>query len=83
VRVDGACQRALAFELLNVKRVEAILRLDLDRLEQAESSAPSAEARVYVLRPQTTPRFARAAESFAHHSPETPSPNTSQEIAHD
>jgi transposase len=79
-RLDDACQRALAFELLNVKRVETILRLDLD---QAESSPPSGEARVFVLRPQPTPRFARAAESFAHHSPESSSPDTSQEIAND
>lgn len=72
-RVDGACQRALAFELLNVKRVETILRLDLD---QAESSVPAADTRVFVLRP----RFARAAESFSHHrsqdSSQTPSPET-------
>jgi hypothetical protein len=67
-RLDGACQRALAFELLNVKRVERILRLDLDRSATGESSTAPAEARVYPLRPRAAPRFARPAESFAHHS---------------
>ena len=83
-RVDGACRRALAFELLNVKRVETIQRLDLD---QAASAAPSGDARVYVLRPSETPRFARAAESFSHRAPPDhsppPTPDLPQEIAHD
>jgi hypothetical protein len=61
-RLDGACQRALAFELLNVKRVETILRLDLDHLE---AIPPAGEARVYPLRP----RFARPDTSFAHAPP--------------
>lgn len=83
-RLDGACRRALAFELLNVKRVETILRLDLDQLE---SGAPVGEARVYPLRPAGPPRFARSAESFAHHPPHHPAttptsaPSTSETIS--
>jgi transposase len=59
-RVDGACQRALAFELLNVARVERILELDLDHRTSgaAEEASP---VRVYPLRP----RFARPDTSFA------------------
>lgn len=80
-RVDGACQRALAFELLNVTRVERILRLDL--VHDAGPTLSPNEVRVYPLRP----RFARAPESFAHHpasvSP-SPSPSPSiQEIVND
>ncbi len=68
-RVDGACQRALAFELLNVKRVETILRLDLDQQRDPLDAAPPAgESRVYPLRP----RFARPDTSFAH-APAAPS----------
>lgn len=88
-RVDGACQRALAFELLNVKRVETILRLDLDHaLEPADAAAPLGEVRVFPLHPRPTPRFARAAESFAH-PPLGPSDHrpiaapTSEEAPHD
>lgn len=69
-RLDAACQRALAFDLLNVRRVETILRLDLD----PPPSDADAEPRVIPLRP----RFARPAASFTH-PPTTPS----QEIAHD
>jgi hypothetical protein len=73
-RVDAACQRALAFELLNVTRVERILRLDLD---SRTSGVPedSGEARVYALRP----RFARADTSFSH----TPSPSAPLENSHE
>jgi len=61
--VDGACQRARAFELLNVKRVETILRLDLDQQrEPLDTTPPAGEPRVYPLRP----RFARPDTSFAH-----------------
>lgn len=62
-RVDGACQRALAFELLNVPRVERILQLDLDH--HAGAPAPGDEVRVFPLRP----RYARAPESFSHQQP--------------
>jgi transposase len=79
-RVDGACQRALAFELLNVKRVETILRLDLDQLE---TTPPAGAVRVYPLRP----RFARPDMSFAHAPAPPAEPPTSlhpsQEISNE
>ncbi len=61
-RLDTACQRALAFELINVRRVESILLQDLEQLEFL--SDPSREARVIPLQA----RFQRPAHSFAHHT---------------
>jgi transposase len=77
-RLDGACQRALAFELLNVQRVERILRLDLAH-DPAATALP--EPRVLSL----PARFARAAGSFTHASPSLPSPTSvsTSEITHD
>lgn len=75
-RVDGACQRALAFELLNVKRVETILRLELDQRHTGVASAESSEPRVYPLRP----RFARPDTSFAHPTPPSPTPPLSPDV---
>lgn len=77
-RLEGACQRALAFELLNVKRVERILRLDLEQ----PVSAPSPTETPVLLLPA---RFARAAGSFAHaaNSIPSPAPEPAPEIAHD
>jgi hypothetical protein len=68
-RVDAACQRALAFELLNVHRVERILHLDLDSRTSGVSEDVG-EVRVYPL----LPRFARSDTSFTHPStpPSTP-----------
>jgi hypothetical protein len=60
-RVDGACQRALTFDLVNVKRVDTILRQGLD--QDASTAAPVAP-RGDALQP--APRFARPATSFAH-----------------
>jgi hypothetical protein len=60
-RLDTACQRALAFDLINVRRVESILVQDLEQLELL--SEPSGEARVIPLQP----RFQRPAGSFSHH----------------
>jgi hypothetical protein len=57
-RVNAACARALAFELLDVRRVETILRTALDR-------GPSAAAGGQVV--PLPARFARAPESVAHH----------------
>jgi transposase len=92
-RLDGACRRALAFELLNVKRVETILRLDLDQAPPTAPTDEGTDVRVFPLRsPSPAPRFARAAESFAHHpahhpmphpTPSSPSPSSTQEVAHD
>jgi transposase len=57
-RVNAACARALAFELLDVRRVEGIVRTALER-----EPAPSQRGRVVPL----PARFARAPESFTHH----------------
>jgi hypothetical protein len=69
-RLNAACQRALAFELVNVRRLETILHQDLEPAASSPPSEPSVDPR--------RPRFARGAESFAHH-PSTPA----QEPAHD
>lgn len=61
-RLELACQRALAFELVNVRRVESILRQDLEQLELLSQSP--GEARVIPLRG----RFERPAQSFSHHT---------------
>ena len=60
-RVNAACARALAFELLDVRRVEAILRRALER------EPGPAERGALVPLPA---RFARAPASFAHHPDE-------------
>jgi transposase len=59
-RVNAACARALAFELLDVGRVETILRAALER-----EPAPPERGAVVAL----PARFARAPESFAHPHP--------------
>ncbi len=59
-RVNAACARALAFELLDVRRVEGIVRTALER-------APGPAERGAV-RPLPA-RFARPPESFTHHHP--------------
>ena len=59
-RVNAACARALGFELLDVGRVETILRAALER-----EPAPTERGAVLAL----PARFARAPESFAHHPP--------------
>jgi hypothetical protein len=60
-RLEIACQRALAFDLINVRRVESILRQDLEQLELLSSK--TGHPRVMSL----PGRFARPAESFSHH----------------
>ena len=60
-RLDQACRRALAFELINVKRVEQILRADLDRCDRPGDSRCETTVVQFPL------RFARPAESFSHH----------------
>ena len=59
-RVDAACRRALAFELLNVKRVESILRQDLEQLDLL--SGQDGDCRIMPIQS----RFLRAPESFTH-----------------
>ena len=57
-RVASACRRALAFELINVRRVESILLKDLDQLE-----LPIAQDAAVI--PIET-RFLRSPRSFSH-----------------
>jgi hypothetical protein len=68
-RVNDACRRALAFDVVNVRRVERIVKLDLDRSGTTDKPATGQ----LVLLP--VPRFLRPAGSFTHNSPvqkETP-----------
>jgi transposase len=57
-RVNAACARALAFELLDVRRVEAIVGTALER-----EPGPAERGSLIPL----PARFARAPASFAHH----------------
>jgi transposase len=59
-RVNAACARALGFDLVDVGRVETILRAALER-----EPGPSERGGLVCL----PARFARAPESFAHHHP--------------
>jgi len=59
-RVDQACRRALAFDLINVRRVEQIIRGNLDRVDLPEGQRAETEVVQFPL------RFERAAESFSH-----------------
>jgi transposase len=59
-RLDAACRRALAFELLNVRRVESILRQDLEQLDLL--SEDHQEAQVIPIQS----RFLRSPKSFTH-----------------
>lgn len=63
-RVNAACTRALAYELLDVRRVEGMIRA---AVEPAVGPAPPSDA------PPLPARFARAPGSFTHH----PSPQES------
>lgn len=56
-RVNAACARALAFELLDVRRVEAIVGTALER-----EPGPAERGSLIPL----PARFARAPASFAH-----------------
>jgi hypothetical protein len=58
--VNASCQRALAFDLVNVRRLELILRADLETVPAPAAGDP--DVRVFPLRP----RFARANSSFSH-----------------
>jgi hypothetical protein len=57
-RLDSACQRALSFEILNVRRVEKIVRDHLDGAPAAHAATPK------IL--ELPLRFAREAGSFTH-----------------
>jgi transposase len=81
-RLDTACRRALDFELINVKRVEAIILQHLDQ----ENPVTRAAVKVIPIQlplqlQQLQARFARPAASFAHRTttPATPTTHTAQE----
>lgn len=59
-RIDAACRRALGFDLLNVKRVEAMLEAGLG----GDPETPRRSGAQIVLLP--TARFLRPAASFTH-----------------
>jgi transposase len=64
-RLEVACRRALAFDLLNVRRVEAIVKHDLDPItDPPPTPEPTGQL---VLLPS---RFLRPAESFIHNRKE-------------
>jgi hypothetical protein len=59
-RVDAACQRAISYDLINVRRVQNIIELSLEKsAAQAEPSGPVAVG-------QQTLSFLRDAQSFVH-----------------
>lgn len=61
-RVNGACQRALNFDLINTKRVERIVRQALEETADHRRAAPTDTPII-----QLPLRFLRAADSFTHH----------------
>jgi transposase len=65
-RLQAACRRALYFELYNVKRVEQIVKNELERDATTSPEKPRGQL---VLLPA---RFQRPAESFIHQPKEEP-----------
>ncbi len=65
-RVNAACARALAFDLVDVRRVQRILQTAL------ETEPAPADCGTVVPLPA---RFARPPASFAHPSPVTEEPH--------
>jgi hypothetical protein len=65
-RLQAACRRALYFELYNVKRVEQIVKNELERDATTSPEEPRGQL---VLLPA---RFQRPAESFIHQPKEEP-----------
>lgn len=74
-RVEGACCRALSFDLINVRRVQAILERALEIETHTPGAAPCAPKVV-----QLPLRFARAPQSFRHHVPQTNQTHQIKEI---
>lgn len=74
-RLDAACRRALHFELINVRRVEQIVKNELER--DATTSPETARGQLLLL----PARFQRPAESFTH--PPKEEPRGDQSIAQD
>ncbi|MFQ5700174.1 MAG: IS21 family transposase, partial [Myxococcota bacterium] len=59
-RLEVACRRALAFDLTNVRRVEAILKYDIDASPDPRNPQPKGQL---VL---LSSRFLRSPDSFTH-----------------
>jgi len=76
-RLEAACRRALHFELLDVGRVERIVRGELEREATAAPGTPRGQ-----LVPLPPARFLRPAASFTHQPQEEPS-HGDQPIAQD
>jgi len=74
-RLQAACRRALYFELYNVKRVEQIVKNELER--DATTSPEEPRGQLLLL----PARFQRPAESFTH--PPKEEPRGDQAIAQD
>ena len=70
-RLEAACARALGFDLIDVRRVEHILILALDR---ESHPAPPAQERLQTFPPG---RFARPGSAFAHPTRSQPTTTTS------
>jgi hypothetical protein len=62
-RLEGACRRSLAFDLTNVRRVEAIVKHDLARVEPPRAQEPRGQLLPFPS------RFLRPAGSFDHTPP--------------
>jgi transposase len=75
VRVEAACRRALAFELINVRRLAAMIEHALEA--DAADTAVSPPSTKVVQMPL---RFERDVASFAHRCPTDPT-DTNEEIA--
>lgn len=75
-RVNGACQRALNFDLINTKRVERIVRQALEATADQRHAAPTNTPVI-----QLPLRFLRAADSFTHHPDQTEEPHGDSTLA--
>jgi hypothetical protein len=64
LRLERGCQRALAFELINVRRVETIVRQDFEQLDAFDGDATAGETPVVPI----ALRFQRPVGSFSHHN---------------
>lgn len=68
VRLDAACERALAFDLVDVRRLERIVLL---ALEHEADPAPPLDGRLVSL---PVPRYARTGAAFDHRYPLSAAP---------
>ena len=63
-RVNDSCNRAYVFDVINVKRVESMIKANLDKPSEYELERRPDKNNIYQL---PLPRFARAASEFNHH----------------